>query len=936
MAFMDYTFIKSFGGGKNARGIRKAPARKRAKRLGTERLEQRMLLSANLTGSGATHNLYEFMASASLAGASRYGIAGASAAANKFAPAAPSFTATARSESRIDLAWTRVSGATGYVVKEWVIPNVGCIRSGDWQEIARLGSGSTGFSVTGLSAGTAYSFEVAALNWAGTTWSNPVSATTLQKPPAAPAFTATARSASQIDLAWTAVSGASGYLIDQWIDGAWQQIVSLGNGGTSFSVAGLSAGRAYWFDVAAYNSAGTSWGKPAMATTLSNSPTAPLFTAMARSASRIDLSWTAVPGATSYLVGQWINGAWQQIGTLGNGGTSFSVTGLSAGTTYSFDVAACNSLGTTWGKPVSAATLPQPPAAPSLTLTVRSASQIDLAWAAVSGATGYLINQRVNGAWQQIAKTGSDGIGCSISGLDAGATYSFQVAACNAGGTTWSNVQNATTLQKPPAAPSLTAKTYSTSQIDLSWARVSGATGYLINQWVNGAWKQIAKTGSDGSSYSVKNLIAATAYSFQVAAYNSAGTTWSSVQNAKTSVVVNHPLAAAPYSPASGKLFGANGPSYADVRQGDVGDCWLLASLAAVAARDPAIIRSMFTAAGTNVENGAVVDLYTVRFFNGAGVAKYVTVDTVLPWGNNGGYYDHPVNGVLWAALAEKAYVQANAAGYVTTFDTGVNSYGALDNSTRPNDSRKGGMATWALQAITGKPASAYAINPPNIAAAWNAGKPIVIVSSSKPADPYIVGSSKFVHAYAVVGYAASSKTPYTVFNPWGVNSSDNLSPGIFNGHKVYGRINGNAAFLSQNFQNQSIGSRGAPGVEAETPRGFETAMELLSARGGLSQFSYRQTGDGPLSSVDSTPALNVAYAAIGIGRPQAIDSRAVDRMDLSSVVEDELGRLAGLDNLDWLDSNLRSGLLGKGIRRSAIANEVEAALVGGDFTMGG
>ena len=45
-------------------------------------------------------------------------------------------------------------------------------------------------------------------------------------------------------------------------------------------------------------------------------------------------------GATGYLVDEWINGAWKQIATLGSGGTSFSVTGLSANTTYYFCVAA--------------------------------------------------------------------------------------------------------------------------------------------------------------------------------------------------------------------------------------------------------------------------------------------------------------------------------------------------------------------------------------------------------------------------------------------------------------------------------------------------------------------------------------------------------------------------------------------------------------------
>ena len=77
--------------------------------------------------------------------------------------------------------------------------------------------------------------------------------------PAAPSLTATAVSASQIDLSWHSVSGASGYLVDEWVNGAWKQIGSLGSGSTGCAVTGLSAGTTYYFDVAAYNAAGTSW-----------------------------------------------------------------------------------------------------------------------------------------------------------------------------------------------------------------------------------------------------------------------------------------------------------------------------------------------------------------------------------------------------------------------------------------------------------------------------------------------------------------------------------------------------------------------------------------------------------------------------------------------------------------------------------------------------
>ena len=222
-----------------------------------------------------------------------------------------------------------------------------------------------------------------------------------------------------------------------------------------------------------------------------------------------------------------------------------------------------------------------------------------------------------------------------------------------------------------------------------------------------------------------------------------------------------NPAANTGYSPApaGAPLFNNGGPSYLDVEQGAVGDCWLMASLAEVAARDPQDIRNMFTYDGTTVDNGATVGLYTVRFFNTSGSAVYVQVDTELPSG--GEYYDHVDNDlgtqVLWVALAEKAYAVANGLGYVTTSHEYQNSYNALD----------GGWPSWALQAITGKPAGDYSINSTNLVSDWNSGD-LIVLCTSTPTSSYIVGS----HCYAVVGYNASSSQPFEVFNPWGTDSS--------------------------------------------------------------------------------------------------------------------------------------------------------------------
>jgi alkaline phosphatase len=80
-------------------------------------------------------------------------------------------------------------------------------------------------------------------------------------PPVAPSsLIATPVSTSQIDLAWVDnASNESGFQIERSLDGAsWVQIATVGANVTSYASAGLSANTAYYYQVRATNSGGTS------------------------------------------------------------------------------------------------------------------------------------------------------------------------------------------------------------------------------------------------------------------------------------------------------------------------------------------------------------------------------------------------------------------------------------------------------------------------------------------------------------------------------------------------------------------------------------------------------------------------------------------------------------------------------------------------------
>jgi len=257
------------------------------------------------------------------------------------APAAPAnFTAQAVSTSQVNLSWSASSGATSYGVYE--------LENGQAVLIGSLGSSATSFTASNLAAGTTYSFEVAAINSAGSTATSWLQATTLLPATTVTAptgVTVTASSSTVAHVSWNTVSGASGYVVYEWNGFQSVQVASVGTGATSADISGQSPGATEYFYVTAYNStsnASSGWVGVVMPTPPAVAPPSNL-TAAATSATTGTLSWGASAGATSYAVYYWNGFQSVLLGTVGGGTTSVTIRGLAAGSTNYFAVVALNS-----------------------------------------------------------------------------------------------------------------------------------------------------------------------------------------------------------------------------------------------------------------------------------------------------------------------------------------------------------------------------------------------------------------------------------------------------------------------------------------------------------------------------------------------------------------------------------------------------------------
>ena len=208
-------------------------------------------------------------------------------------------------------------------------------------------------------------------------------------------------------------------------------------------------------------------------------------------------------------------------------------------------------------------------------------------------------------------------------------------------------------------------------------------------------------------------------------------------------------------------LFGSSGvPLISDIKQGYLGDCYLLASLIEVANCEPNVIQSMITVNG----NGT----YGIRFYI-QNKPVYVTVNQYFPVHANGMTLGNDsVN--LWGSLIEKAYVQLNETpGYLR--QTPGNIYNNIS----------GGFAD-PITEITGRSVTEFWSGKYSLAS-WLALKSTIVnaIQSGLEVDfgdgmnathfTLINDKRAFIgsHMFAGIGYNASSGN-FILRNPWGVS----------------------------------------------------------------------------------------------------------------------------------------------------------------------
>ncbi len=249
--------------------------------------------------------------------------------------------AESSSPSEVDLSWNSVNGADIYKIFRSMS------QSGVFNEIDS--TTNTTYTDTGLDANTTYYYKLSAKGLSGeSNQTNAVEVTTKMPIPEIPTgLTATTLGAYEIEVDFTTVSGAIGYVIYSSLSssGTYDSVATIGS--PPFTHSDLESNTTYYYKVSAYSDGGESdLSDMASATTDKAPPDTPTgLKADAQSCEEIDITFNSVNDADEYIIyhSTSAGGNYTELQTISN--TSYTHGNLDPKSTHYYKVSASNNNG---------------------------------------------------------------------------------------------------------------------------------------------------------------------------------------------------------------------------------------------------------------------------------------------------------------------------------------------------------------------------------------------------------------------------------------------------------------------------------------------------------------------------------------------------------------------------------------------------------------
>jgi len=345
--------------------------------------------------------------------------------------------------------------------------------------------------------------------------------------PVAPAGLTAIQGNAEASLTWTAVSGATDYVLYRGTVSGGPYSFIAQTQGTGHTNRSISNGTPYYYVVTALNADGQSPYSPPVSVT--PTPTvlkAPDGITAIPGKGEVSLTWNPVTSAVSYNVlrGTSQGGPYTLL-TPAATGPSFTDRELTNGTPYFYVVQTMSTNLGAYSEEVGATPSALLPPAPTNFIASPGSTWADLSWNSSDGALSYAVYRGVNDGGPYSFEAQPNTPAYEDTNLTNGTTYYYVVAAVNAQGRGAFSAQASAPVsanEKPHAALISTA-TVGDHTAYICWGQPPGAVSYTVHRSTTsgGPYESL---GIKGSCYSDTGLTNGIAYYYVVDTHNGSAT----------------------------------------------------------------------------------------------------------------------------------------------------------------------------------------------------------------------------------------------------------------------------------------------------------------------------------------------------------------------------------------------------------------------------
>jgi len=368
----------------------------------------------------------------------------------------------------------------------------------------------------------------------------------------------------RLTINWSPVQDAIGYEVYRSTS-ATGSYTLIGSPTTSnYISSSLAFNTSYFYKVRAYAFIGSNkvYGDYSSVLSAKTTLSTSIITPVSGGYDRVTVSWTAVSGASGYEI-------YSSIGTSATYAllkavttASFSHTALATNTKYNYKVRAYRLVGTAkvygaFSSIVSSVPIPSNPT--SLSVTSIGYNSLKIAWAAVSGASGYEVSYATSegGTYTNLALLTTTS--ASIPSLITNTSYYVRVRAYRLVGTTkvYSGYSSVVSNKPIPSTPVLTATSIAYDSLKITWAAIAGATGYELYHLdpSTSAYDLLSDTAL--LTYTESGLVTGANSSYKIKAYRLVGDT--KVYSLESTVITAKAI------PSTVTGFAVSSPKYSEL-----------------------------------------------------------------------------------------------------------------------------------------------------------------------------------------------------------------------------------------------------------------------------------------------------------------------------------------------------------------------------------